>query len=49
MRTQLRFQSYDEDSIRVGTLYECGLYLSYFLNCEGRIISDIMKLYVKAL
>ena len=28
--TQLRFQFYDEDSNRVGTLYECGLYLRFY-------------------
>ena len=30
MRTLLRFQFYDEDSIWVGTLYECGLYLRLY-------------------
>ena len=36
VRTQLRFQFYNEDSIRVGTLYECGLYLRlYGTRCDN--------------
>ena len=33
MGTLLIFQFYDEDSNRVGTLYECGLYLRFYGIC----------------
>ena len=35
VRTLLRFQFYDEDSIRVGTLYKCGLYLRIYGNIRN--------------
>ena len=48
-RTLLRFQFYDEDSIRAGTLIECGLYLRVYGRSNLKIGTFILHFILKAL